>query len=120
MNMMATKSAWLDTVRNAHMSHPVNYTRGMITETMPASVSVSELEQVDQYGISTRFEIRDYIISAAYLGTFGEPKKGDLITDSFTGKQYIVTPAIQGSVVYSQASAHGDNYRIHTKLREDA
>ena len=94
----------------------IEYSRGAVTDTMQAQIGRTVYDEIDDDGIITRFESRDFLIAIAEFTTVsGPPAIGDVIAetqDSIT-YQYRVT-AITGGQHY-QRDAHRFRFRIHTK-----
>ena len=114
---------WLGEKRSAHMARSVLYSRGEDSVELLATPGRSVFEQVADFGIQQRHEVRDFLVIAADLvldGSTVEPAEGDEIRDT-VGASVLVymvqAPGVAGSS--EPAFRYSDPYRrtlrIHTR-----
>jgi hypothetical protein len=113
--MLQTGMAWLDGMRQAHLSRPVTYARGGDSVELAATVGRTVFEIDDGYSGIEKWESRDYLVAAAELVLGGQtvaPQRGDRITDA--GQVYeVLAPGKED--VYRPADPYGVTLRVHTK-----
>lgn len=116
MNMLADGAAWLDDQRRTHLTTLVTYRRGATELVVPATIGMTTFEQQDSDGIVTRFQSRDFIITAADIADLGEPVVGDEIDEVHSGTQYTnEVMAVAGGPAWRWADAYREAIRVHTK-----
>lgn len=118
-DMLAQGDAWLNEQRNAHMASEVTYARGASTVDLNATIGRTEFEVIDQYGVMTKVQSRDYILTAADLIIDAEvvtPKRGDKIRETDGDTVYIYEVMSPGQHPEWRYSDHSRlSLRIHTK-----
>lgn len=121
-NLLARGVDWLGTQRKTHMSDTVTYRRGAASVQLAATIGSTEFEQDDRAGLTTREQVRDYLIAAADLVLAGAtvlPARGDRIEEidaAGTTHFYEVLPLGGGKQHYRFSDPHRVTLRIHTKL----
>lgn len=114
-------SAGLATVR-AVAGAAVTYERGATRVTVTAVAGSTEYTAELGDVVVDRFTGRDFLIEVADLAerfsnfglTFGEPQRGDRITDRESGSTYEVFPTA-GEALFAYRGPVETEYRIHTK-----
>jgi len=113
-----TAVAWLINKIDAEESHSVLYERGALSVTLNATPGRTEYQKMDQSGVVTDFQTRDFIVTASDLildGAVVLPVRGDTITDTAgTAAVYEVLP-IEGEQPYRFSDPLQRMLRIHTK-----
>lgn len=93
-----------------------DYTRGENTITSIACKPGSTHARVEQYGVSFRMHLADFIVRTNDIDSVFPPKIGDVIT--YNKKQYVVTSPPE-EPHWQYHSRHSDKFlRIHTNLLE--
>lgn len=115
-DLLQTGSAWLRSQRRDHLSHAVTYSRGAVTASVLATVGQTMHETVDSYGIMHEEATRDYLIDVDDLAAFGEPRRGDRITEELNGNHEVFEVLAPGSEPHFRYSdPDREVFRIHTK-----
>jgi len=119
MDLLEKGSAWLEGQRHKHCTRPVTYVRGLESATLQATVGRTLFEQVNGFGITEKYETRDFLVLAADLilgGTPALPMRGDKISEQ-QGTQIftyeVMAPGSEPEWRYSDA--YRQTLRIHTK-----
>jgi hypothetical protein len=92
-------------------SSPADYERGELTASVVVMDSIISNQQQLEYGASLVTEAKEFQILVSALSVFGEPDRGDIITDS-AGIMWQV--AGFGSLPDWQFDADINYYRIRT------
>ena len=85
MDMLSAGASWLTGQLKAAAGTTITYTRGNTDSEIVATIGRSTFEQQNQSGVLERWESRDYLIAAADL-PFGDPQRGDQITETQGGE----------------------------------
>lgn len=85
MDMLSAGASWLTGQLKAAAGTTITYTRGNTDSEIVATIGRSTFEQQNQSGVLERWESRDYLIAAADL-PFGDPQRGDQITETHGGE----------------------------------
>ncbi len=109
-DLLRTGSAWLEQMRTAHCSSPVEYRRGEEATAVDATFGKTEYEVADESGLTIGAQVWDFLILAADLGF--EPEPGDLIVAD--GRKYEVMNLGQEGC-WRFSDPYRQTYRIHTK-----
>lgn len=91
-DLLQQAADWLDGMRVAHLSRPVQYYRGGDSVQVAATVGKTVFEIDDGCGVVERFESRDFLIPAAGLVLGGAetlPQPGDRVKET-TGANVVV------------------------------
>jgi hypothetical protein len=102
---------------SAVASRPVTYRRGAQEVTVQATVGQT-IFRIDDGGALVRVVTRDFIIASADLIDFGDPKRGDEITETVNGIARIyrlVSPG--GEPHWRWSGTDSTRLRIHTSLQ---
>lgn len=83
--MLSAGASWLTGQLKAAAGTTITYTRGNTDAEIVATIGRSTFEQQNQSGVLERWESRDYLIAAADL-PFGDPQRGDQITETQGGE----------------------------------
>jgi len=84
-NLLEQGMEFLHEQRDAHMSTPVVYVRGVEEVTLNATIGQTEFEEQDRDGFVQREQSRDFIVLAEDLiidGSVVTPESGDLIRET--------------------------------------
>lgn len=103
-------AAFLNQMRSAHLAKTIEYRRGDVIVSVPATVGQTEFEVADDYGGRMQSHVRDFLILADDLGMV--PEAGDLIV--LFGHKYEVMD-LAGEGVWRWSDPYRTTYRIHTK-----
>ena len=111
--------AWLEAMRNRHLTQQVTYQRGDDSAEVSATIGKTEFQIDDGAGAMLRVESRDYLILAADLVIGGSPtlpKRGDRIRE-FTGSQVFVYEVIGpgDEPCWRWSDAYRHTLRVHSK-----
>ena len=106
---------WLADVLDAQTGQPLTYSRGATSATITGCVGSSQFETDSEFGV-LRIESRDFLITASRLSAFGEPARGDKITET-QGSDSVTHEVlnVQGIPPFSYCDNSRKRYRIHTK-----
>ena len=103
------------------MSHTVTYARGALSARVAATVGQTGFQVDSGYGLFQEVTSRDFIIDVADLAAFGEPARGDRITESLNDSDEVfevLAPGAEPHFVFSGPDRMV--FRIHTKHVESA
>jgi hypothetical protein len=114
-DLLRQGSDWLERMRTAHCSSPVEYHRDGQTLAVNATFGKTDVEVADESGLTIGSFIWDFLVLAADLGF--EPKAGDVIVAD--ARQYEVL-SIGGERCWRWSDPYRQTYRIHTKDIGDA
>lgn len=109
-DLLRNSSNWLERMRTAFASSPVEYRRGEDAKTVNASFGMRDYEIVDESGLSVGSHVCDFLVLAAELGF--EPKAGDAILAD--GRKYEVMN-LGDEGCWRWSDSFGETYRIHAK-----
>lgn len=113
-------SDWLEETRNILMARPVTYVRGSQTVDLPASIGRTVFRIDKGYGVTERYEARDFLILSRDLvlgGTPTLPLRGDRIRETDGNRVFVYEVMAPGSEPHFRYSdAYRKTLRIHTKL----
>ena len=113
-------SDWLEEVRNKLLARPVTYVRGTQTVDVPASIGRTVFRLDKGYGVTERYEARDFLILSRDLrlgGTPALPQRGDRIREPEGCRTFVYEVMAPGNEPhYRYADAFRKTLRIHTKL----
>ncbi len=119
-DLLSMGLGWLEDQRRQHLTRDVTYQRGAQSVTLLATIGRTEFEQVDEYGVVSRAQSRDFLLRTADLVLGGStvlPQAGDRIRETDDGVTFVhevMAPAGQPPWRYSDAFRR--TLRIHTKL----
>lgn len=101
--------------RTADGNRTVAYTRGATSRTVPAVLGRVAYRSTPDGAAPVRVEVgdRDYLILAADMAAFGEPRLGDRVTDG--GVVYELQTPDTGEPAWRFSDADGTEYRLHVK-----
>ena len=118
-DMLEQAAGWLDGMRAAHLSRPVQYCRGGDSVQVAASVGKTVFEIDDGYGAVERFESRDFLMLAADLvlgGTETLPHPGDRIKEMAGTKLVVYEVMAPGKEpCWRWSDPYRRTLRVHTK-----
>lgn len=121
VNQLARGAAWLAGQRKDHMGTALTYRRGNLSVELVATIGLTEFDQEDRAGLTTRGQVRDYLITAADLMLGGEtvlPERGDRVIEvdaAGVTHTYEVLPLGGGQQHYRYSDPFRNTLRIHTK-----
>jgi len=119
-DMLGEASAWIETMRVAHISRAVTYQRGGDLIEVRATIGRKAYEVADEYGAVIQVDATDFIVAAVDLvlgGEVIEPQPGDRVRMmTATGVEvYEVLAPGPGMPHYEPADPYRGVWRIHTK-----
>ena len=118
-DLLEQAAGWLGEMRQAYLSRPVVYSRGVESVAVQATVGRTLFEIDDGHGVIEKWQSRDFLVAAADLvvgGQLIEPRRGDRIIDG--GKAYeVMAPGKED--VFRPSDPYGTTLRIHTKQVSD-
>jgi len=110
---------WLEQMRHEHLAAEVVYRRGSDQVAIKATVGKTEVEQTDEYGLTVKSEVVDFIVRPGDLvvnSVVIEPQPGDQVLlprDDRTSDVYEVMP-LGAEPCYQRIDAY-QALRIHTR-----
>ena len=104
-------SQWLEQMRTAHCSSPVEYRRPPEAWTVQATFGKTGFEVADEAGLTIHAQVWDFLILADALPGM-EPEPGDVI--AVNGRRYEVMN-LGGEGCWRWSDSYRQTYRIHTK-----
>ena len=113
-DMVRSGAAWLAGKLKSSAGTHVLYSRGAATQTITATVAKSVFESSDSRGVVESWESRDFIFPLADL-PFGEPQRGDRISEMLGGVAVIFEVVTPRGVPLFHADAFHQTVRVHTK-----
>ncbi len=118
-DLLEQGTAWLDGVRQAHLSRTVTYQRGVETVDIAATLGSTTYEIVDEAGVTVQAKATDFIVSAEALvlgAAITKPQIGDRIRVT-SGIKVLVFEVLDlgGAGHYRPSDPHGRMLRIHAK-----
>lgn len=112
-DLLRQGSQWLEDMRTAHASSPVEYRRSPDTYTVNATFGQTSFEVADESGLTIGSHVWDFLILADAFGQEGfEPEPGDVIAAN--GRRYEVMN-LSGDGCWRWSDPYRQTYRIHTK-----
>jgi hypothetical protein len=113
-------SDWLEEVRSQNLACTVTYQRGDQCAEMPATVGKTIFRLDAGYGVTERYESRDYLVLTRDLVLNGAPilpQSGDRIRETDGSKVFVYeVMAPGGEPHYRYSDGYRKTLRIHTKL----
>lgn len=114
-DMLAAGASWLADQLAASASVVCTYERGTDASAVTATIGRSVFEAAGQSGVTERWESRDFIVRVSAL-PYGEPVRGDVITETIGGVEMLYEVAApRGVPLFHYADAFQHSVRIHTK-----
>ena len=107
-------SQWLEQMRDAHCSGPVEYRRGADTRGVRATFGSTRRESTDESGLVIESRTRDFLILAVELGILPEP--GDVIA---VGGRLHEVMNLPGEGCWRWSDPYHQTLRIHTRHTGD-
>lgn len=118
-DLLATAGAWLAAKRLEFMSQYVNYTRGVVTVQVRATIGRTIFEQIDSQGVVERTESRDFLIPAGDLvlnGAASLPVPHDRIAETQGAVTYTYEVMAPGAEpCWRWSDPYRQTLRVHTK-----
>jgi len=119
MDLLDQGTAWLDGMRQTHLSRLVTYQRGVESVDLAATLGSTTYEAADEAGVIVQAKATDFIMSADALvlgGAATKPRVGDRIRVP-SGVKVLVFEVLHlaGAGHYHPSDPHGRMLRIHTK-----
>lgn len=111
MNMLKKGSAFLNKKMNNSGTESCEYITGNIRRPVRATLGHTHYPAMDNNGMVTEIESRDFIIDISLL--VGKPKRGDTIR--YNNENYEVM-SLPNEDVVRFSDTFKKKYRIHTKL----
>ena len=109
-DLLRQGSQWLEQMRTAHCSSPVEYRRPPDAYTVTATYGKTGFEVADESGLTINAHVWDFLILADELGF--DPEPGDVIAAN--GRRYEVVN-LGGEGCWRWSDPYRQTYRIHTK-----
>ena len=109
-DLLRPGSQWLEQMRTAHCSSPVEYRRSPDAVTVNATYGRTRVEVADESGLTVQSAIWDFLILADELGL--EPESGDVIAAD--GRRYEVMN-LGGEGCWRWSDPYRTTLRIHTR-----
>ena len=109
-DLLRQGSQWLEQMRTAHCSSPVEYRRPPDAVTVSATYGKTDVELADESGLTVSAHVWDFLILADAIGF--EPEPGDVIAAD--GRRYEVMN-LGGEGGWRWSDPYRTTYRIHTK-----
>ncbi len=122
-DLLEQGTAWLDGVRETHMSRMVTYQRGVDSVDIAATLGSTTYEVADEAGVIVQAKATDFIVSADALvlgGAATKPQVGDRIRVP-SGVKVLIFEVLDlgGAGHYRPSDPHGRMLRIHAKLIDE-
>ena len=118
-DLLEQGTAWLDGMRQTHLSRLVTYQRGVETVDVSATLGSTTYEVADEAGVIVQAKTTDFIVSAEALvlgGGVTRPQVGDRIRVMSGDKvQIFEVLDLGGAGHYRPSDPHGRMLRIHAK-----
>jgi len=109
-DLLRQGSQWLEQMRTAHCSSPVEYRRPPDAVTVSATYGKTDVELADESGLTINAHVWDFLILGDELGF--DPEPGDVIVAD--GRRYEVMN-LGGEGCWRWSDPYRQTYRIHTK-----
>jgi hypothetical protein len=117
-DMLSAGASWLTGQLKSAAGMTVTYTRGAESAEIVATIGRSQFEAANQSGVLEQWESRDYLITAADL-PYGDPERGDLITENHGGDLVVYEVASpRGVPEWHYGDAFRSIVRVHTTVTE--
>jgi len=118
-DLLEQGTAWLDGMRQTHLSRLVTYQRGVETVDIAATLGATTYEVADEAGVIVHAKATDFVVSAETLvlgGASTKPQVGDRIRVT-SGTKVLVFEVLDlgGAGHYRPSDPHGRMLRIHAK-----
>ncbi len=119
-DLLDTASAWLETMRQAHASFSVTYSRDGESVTLPATIGRTVFRIERDFGAHERVESRDVLLAAEELvlgGAATLPERGDRVFEERDGVRWeyeVMAPGQEPCWRFSDP--YRRTFRVHTKL----
>jgi hypothetical protein len=118
-DLLEQGTAWLDGMRQTHLSRLVTYERGVETVDIAATLGSTTYEIADEAGVTVQAKATDFIVSAEALvlgAAITKPQIGDRIRVP-SGVKVLVFEVLDlgGAGHYRPSDPHGRMLRIHAK-----
>lgn len=106
---------YLNTVLDEQVGASLTYTRGATSATVTGTTGQTTFETDSEFGV-LKIESRDFLITASRLSAFGEPVRGDKITET-QGSNMVTHEVLDmpGIPPFSYSDFGRTRMRIHTK-----
>jgi len=118
-DLLEQGTAWLDGMRQTHLSRLVTYQRGVESADIAATLGSTTYEVADEAGVIVQAKATDFIVSAEALvlgGAATKPQVGDRIrVPSGTNVLVFEVLDLGGAGHYRPSDPHGRMLRIHAK-----
>ena len=117
MGMLTDGVAWLNDVLDEQVGEHIVYSRATLSATLIATIGRTAFESDNEFGV-LRIESRDYILTRSRLDAagFGEPQRGDRITETINGEDVTYEVLDMAGVMPWEYSDQGrTRVRIQTK-----
>lgn len=119
VDLLEQGTAWLDGVRQTHLSRLVTYQRGVESVDIAATLGTTTYEVADEAGVIVQAKATDFIVSAEALvigAVMTKPQVGDRIRVP-SGTKVLVFEVLDlgGAGHYQPSDPHGRMLRIHAK-----
>lgn len=109
-DLLRQAAQWLEQMRTAHCSSPVEYRRPPDAYTVNATYGKTGFEVADETGLTIDAQVWDFLILADALGF--DPEPGDVIAAD--GRRYEIMN-LGGEGCWRWSDPYRQTYRIHTK-----
>jgi len=110
-DLLRQGAQWLEQMRTAHCSSPVEYRRPPEFWTVQATFGKTGFEVADESGLTIKAQVWDFLILADALPGI-EPEPGDVI--AVNRRKYEVVN-LGGEGCWRWSDPYRQTYRIHTK-----
>src|SRR5690554_6438152 len=110
-DLLRQGAAWLEQMRAAHCSSPVEYRRNSDVHPVQATFGCTSYEVADESGLTVGSHVWDFLILADDLGF--KPEAGDTIVAN--GRQHEVMALGEDTKGWRWSDPYRITYRIHTK-----
>ncbi|NLY01531.1 MAG: hypothetical protein GXY83_36020 [Rhodopirellula sp.] len=119
VDLLEQGTAWLDGMRQTHLSRTVTYQRGVDSVDIAATLGTTTYEVADEAGVIVQAKATDFIVSAEALvlgAAITKPQVGDRIRVS-SGTKVLIFEVLDlgGAGHYRPSDPHGKMLRIHAK-----
>lgn len=118
-DLLEQGTAWLDAVRQTHLSRLVTYQRGAESVDIAATLGSTTYEVADEARVIVQAKATDFIVSAEALvlgAAITKPQVGDRIRVP-SGTKVLIFEVLDlgGAGHYRPSDPHGRMLRIHAK-----
>jgi hypothetical protein len=119
-DLLREASDWLEEVRVKHLARSVTYVRDIQSVDVPATIGKTVFRIDKGYGITERYESRDYLILARDLvleATAALPVAGDRVRETNGSAVFVYEVLAPGNEpCWRYSDAYRKTLRVHTKL----